>query len=92
MNKDDLKEFEKQVRIGLRKKIDDSDHKSGIVVTTTDTPNPRIFIRFYMLFFMFEKEYLIEGKTPQQIVARFSYDLSGELCNTIYPTQRSDES
>lgn len=55
MNKDDLKEFEKQVRIGLRKKIDDSDHKSGIVVTTTDTPNPRIFIRFYMLFFMFEK-------------------------------------
>lgn len=92
MTKDDLKEFEKQVRIRLRKKIDDSDNKSGIVVTTTDTPNPRIFIRFYMLFFMFEKEYLIEEKTPQQIVARFSYDLSEELCNTIYPTQRSDES
>lgn len=75
MNKDDLKEFEKQVRIGLRNKLN------------TDTPNERIWIRFYTLFFMFEKEYLIEEKTPQQIVARFSYDLSGELCNTIYPKE-----
>lgn len=86
MNKDDLKEFEKQVRIGLRNKLgtDDLDHYSGIVVTTSDTPNERIWIRFYTLFFMFEKEYLIENRTPKQIVALFSYDLSEELSNTIY--------
>jgi hypothetical protein len=83
MNKEDLQDFEKQVRIELRKKLDMNDH-TGIVVTTTDTPNPRIWIRFFMLFFMFEKEYLIGEQTPQQIVARFSYDLSEELCNTIY--------
>lgn len=86
MNKEDLQGFEKQVRIELHEKIE-TDSESGIVVTTTDTPNPRIFIRVYMLFFMFEQEYLIEGKTPQQIVARFTYDLSGELCNTIYPKE-----
>ena len=84
MNKDDLKEFEKQVCIELHKKIDDGNHESGIVVTTSDTPNERIWIRFYTLFFMFEKEYLIENRTPKSIVARFSYDLSEELSNTIY--------
>ena len=85
MNKEQLKDFEEQVRIELRKKLD-TDHydHSGIVVTTSDTPNERIWIRFFMLFFMFEKEYLIGEQTPKQIVARFSYDLSGELCNTIY--------
>lgn len=89
MNKDDLKEFEKQVRIELRNKLDtdDFDHYSGIVVTTSDTPNERIWIRFYTLFFMFEKEYLIENRTPKQIVALFSYDLSEELSNTIYPKE-----
>ena len=86
MTKDDLKEFEEQVRIKLHEKIE-TDSESGIVVTTTDTPNSKIWIRVYMLFFMFEKEYLIEEKTPEQIVARFSYDLSGELCNTIYPKE-----
>ena len=52
MNKDDLKEFEKQVRIGLRNKLDtdDFDH-SGVVVTTSNTPDERIWIRFYTLFF-----------------------------------------
>lgn len=85
MNKDDLKEFEKQVRIGLRNKLDTDDfNHSEVVVTTSDTPNERIWIRFYTLFFMFEKEYLIENRTPKQIVARFSYDLSEELCNNIY--------
>lgn len=92
MTKDNLKEFEKQVRIELRNKFnaDTFDHYSGIVVTTSNTPNEKILIRFYTLFFMFEKEYLIENRTPKQIVARFSYDLSEELSNTIYPTQRSD--
>mgnify|MGYP000847240231 CR=1 FL=1 len=88
MNKEDLQDFEKQVRIELRKKLDMNDH-TEIVVTTNDAPNPRIWIRFFMLFFMFEKEYLIGEQTPQQIVARFSYDLSEELCNTIY--KRSDD-
>ena len=89
MNKDDLKEFEKQVRIELRNKLDTDDfgHYSGIVVTTSDTPNERIWIRFYTLFFMFEKAYFIENRTPKQIVARFSYDLSEELSNTIYPKE-----
>lgn len=85
MTKDDLKEFEKQVRIKLRQNLD-TDHydHSGIVVTTSHTPNERIWIRFYMLFFMFEKEYIIGEQTPKQIVARFSYDLSEELYNRIY--------
>lgn len=92
MKKEDLQDFEKQVRIELQKHIknmDTFDH-TGVVVTTTNTPNNRIFIRFYVLFFMFEKEYLIGEQTPQQVASQFTYDLSQELYDKIYSHRRSN--
>lgn len=69
-----LKIFEKQVRIELLKHIR-THSESGIVVTTSDTPNERIWIRFYTLFYMFETEYAIENQTVLQIAGRFMQDL-----------------
>lgn len=80
MNKEQLKDFEEQVRIGLHEKIvtNQESEDAGIVITT-DIPNERIWIRFYVPLYMFEKEYAIEKQTPKQIVSRFTYDLSEDM-------------
>lgn len=80
MNKEDLQDFEKQVRIELHEKIvtNQESEDAGIVITT-DIPNERIWIRFYVPLYMFEKEYAIEKQTPKQIVSRFTYDLSEDM-------------
>ena len=78
MTKEELRKFENQVLDKLRKSIVTNDNE-GIVVTTSDTPNERIWIRFYVPLYMFEKEYAIEKQTPKQIVSRFTYDLSEDM-------------
>lgn len=62
-------------------------HHAGIVVTTTDTPQNTIFIRFYMLFYIFEKEYIIGNQTAQQIADCFENDLADNFNKTVYNTK-----
>lgn len=77
-----LQIFEKQVRIELLKLIR-TQSESGIVVTTSDTPNERIWIRFYTLFYMFETEYAIGEQTSLQIALRFMQDLVDDFNDTL---------
>lgn len=83
MTKEELRKFENQVRDKLRKSIVTNDHE-GIVVTTSDTPNERIWIRFYSFFYMFETEYAIKNQTPHQIAGRFTRELVDDFNSTVF--------
>lgn len=82
MTKEELRKFENQVRDKLRKSIVTNDNE-GIVVTTSDTPNERIWIRFYSFFYLFETEYAIGNQTPHQIAGRFTQELVDDFNSTV---------